>query len=63
VLAVDDTLWRRSGRKLHGAAWHHDAAGPGRYRPAWGHRWVVVGVIVHPPFVHRAVCLPILARL
>ncbi|HZD71766.1 MAG TPA: transposase [Actinomycetes bacterium] len=22
VLAVDDTLWRRSGRKLHGAAWH-----------------------------------------
>jgi hypothetical protein len=19
-----DTLWRRSGRKLHGAAWHHD---------------------------------------
>jgi hypothetical protein len=39
VLAVDDTLWRRSGPKLHGAAWHHDAAGPGRHRPTWGHRW------------------------
>jgi DDE superfamily endonuclease len=63
VLAVDDTLWRRSGRKLHGAAWHHDGGGPGRHRPAWGHRWVVVGVIVHLPFVTRAVCLPILARL
>ncbi len=63
VLATDDTLWRRSGPKLHGAAWHHDGNGPGRHRPAWGHRWVVVGVIVHLPFLPRAVCLPILARL
>ncbi len=63
VLAVDDTLWRRTGRRLHGAAWHHDGAGPGRHRPAWGHRWVVVGAVVHLPFLDRAVCLPILARL
>src|SRR6266540_1973263 len=63
VLAVDDTLWHRTGPKLHGAAWHHDGNGPGRHRPAWGHRWVVVGVIVHLPFLHRAVCLPVLARL
>jgi hypothetical protein len=62
-LAVDDTLWRRAGRKRHGAAWHHDGAGPGRHRPAWGHRWVVVGVVCHLPFLDRAVCLPILARL
>jgi hypothetical protein len=54
VLAVDDTLWHRTGRKIHGTAWHHDGNGPGRHRPAWGHRWVVVGVIVG---------LPILARL
>lgn len=63
LLATDDTLWRRSGPRLHGAAWHHDGAGPGRHRPAWGHRWVVVGTIVQLPFVTRAVCLPILARL
>jgi len=63
VLAVDDTLWRRTGRKLHGTAWHHDGNGPARHRPAWGHRWVVVGVICRPPFMRRAVCLPILARL
>ena len=62
LLATDDTLWRRSGPRLHGAAWHHDGVGPGRHRPAWGHRWVVVGVIVHLPFLTRAVCLPILAR-
>jgi len=63
MLVVDDTLWRRSGRRLHGAAWHHDGNGPGRHRPAWGHRWVVVGVSCHLPFLDRAVCLPILARL
>lgn len=63
VLAVDDTLWRRTGRKLHGATWHHDGNGPARHRPAWGHRWVVVGVVVRLPFAPRAVCLPILARL
>jgi hypothetical protein len=63
LLATDDTLWRRSGRRLHGAAWHHDGNGPSRHRPAWGHRWVVVGVIVNLPFLRRAVCLPILTRL
>jgi hypothetical protein len=49
VLAVDDTLWRRTGRRLHGATWHHDGNGPARHRPAWGHRWVVVGVVVRLP--------------
>ena len=63
VLATDDTLWHRTGRKIHGTAWHHDGNGPARHQPAWGHRWVVVGVIVHLPFLTRAVCLPILARL
>jgi hypothetical protein len=63
LVAVDDTLWRRSGPTLHGAAWHHDGSGPGRHRPAWGHRWVVLGVIVRLPLLPRAVCLPILARL
>jgi hypothetical protein len=63
VLAVDDTLWRRAGRKIHGTAWHHDGNGPSRHRPAWGHRWVVVGVVLNLPFLRRAVCLPILARL
>lgn len=60
MLAVDDPLWRRAGRKLHGTAWHHDGNGPARHRPAWGHRWVVVGIICHLPFLHRAMCLPIL---
>lgn len=63
-LVVDDTLFRRSGRKVWGAAWHHDPLGKGRKPVAWGNCWVVVGVGVHLPFVpQRAVCLPVLARL
>ena len=63
-LAVDDTLFRRSGRKVFAAAWHHDPLGVGRGAIAWGNNWVVVGVLVDLPFVpHRPVCLPILARL
>jgi hypothetical protein len=53
-LAVDDSLFRRTGRKVFGTAWHHDADAPGRGRVAWGNSWVVVGVLVTLPFVpHR----------
>src|SRR5262245_12449364 len=47
-LAVDDTLFRRSGRKVYGAGWHHDGAakGPGKNRIAWGNCWVIVGIEV-----------------
>jgi hypothetical protein len=63
-LVVDDTLFRRSGRRVFGAAWHHDPLGVGRNAIAWGNNWVVVGVLVDLPMVpHRPVCLPILARL
>ncbi len=34
-LVCDDTLMRRSGRKVFGAAWHHDPLAPGRHRVAW----------------------------
>jgi DDE superfamily endonuclease len=34
-VAVDDTLMRRHGRKIHGAAWHHDPLAAGRQRTAW----------------------------
>ena len=51
-----------------GAAWHHDplaaVGGKGRKPVCWANCWVVVGVLVHLPFVpNRAVCLPVLARL
>jgi hypothetical protein len=63
-LVVDDTLFRRSGRKVWGAAWHHDPLAHGRKQVAWANRWVVLGMLVRLPFLpQRAVCLPVLARL
>jgi hypothetical protein len=60
-LAADDTLFRRSGRKVHGAGWHHDGAakGPRKHRVAWGNCWVIVGIVVALPFLDRKVCLPV----
>ena len=64
VVVVDDTLFRRSGRKVWGAAWHHDPLGKGAKPVCWANCWVVVGVLVDLPFVpQRAVCLPVLCRL
>lgn len=63
TLAVDDTLFKRAGRKVHGAFWHHDGAAKGPKPIGYGNCWVVVGIIVELPFLSRPVCLPVLARL
>ncbi len=62
VLAVDDTAHRRRGKKVHGASWIHDGSAPGRNKLAFGHRWVIVGVVVHLPFLTRPMCLPVACR-
>jgi hypothetical protein len=65
LIAVDDSLFRRSGRRVHGAAWCHDGAGtaPTGRRIAWGNCWVIAGLVLSLPFTDRPVCLPVLARL
>jgi len=62
ILAVDDTAHRRRGKRVHGASWIHDGSAPSRNKLAFGHRWVVVGVVVHLPFMSRPVCLPVACR-
>lgn len=60
VLAIDDTLVHRLGRRIHGAHWHHDAtANAAGAVIAWGNNWVVVGIVVRLAFLDRPVCLPI----
>jgi hypothetical protein len=61
LVAVDDTLFHRSGRKVHAAGWHHDGAakGPGRNAVAWGHNWVIAAIVVALPFRDRPVALPV----
>src|SRR5512133_3037095 len=61
-VAVDDTLFRRRGKKVHHAFWTHDASQPGRVT-ARGNRWVIVGLVVRLPFCARPTCLPVLFRL
>jgi hypothetical protein len=61
-VAVDDTLVRRRGKKVHAALGTHDASQPGRVT-ARGNRWVIVGLVVRLPFGARPTCLPVLFRL
>jgi hypothetical protein len=64
VVAVDDTLLHRLGRKVHATFWHHDAtANNERAAVAWGNNWVTVGIVVRLSFLARSVCLPVLFRL
>jgi DDE superfamily endonuclease len=63
TVAVDDTLFKRSGKKVFRAAWHHDGAAKGPKPIGFGNCWVVAGIIVALPFLSRPVFLPVLARL
>jgi hypothetical protein len=62
-VAVDDSVFRRSGRKVHGAGWQHDGSSPSLSKLSYGNCFVTAGIVVQLPFCSRAVCLPVLARL
>src|SRR6187455_1110013 len=40
TVAVDDTLFKRSGKKVFGAAWHHDGAAKGPKPIGFGNCWL-----------------------
>jgi hypothetical protein len=63
VLTVDDTLFKRRGKKVFGAAWQHDGAATGPTPVGRGTCFVVIRLVVELPFVARPVCLPVMARL
>jgi len=66
VIAVDDTMFRRAGRKVHAAYWGYDGsvtAPPGGRKLARGNTFVVAAVVVTLPFLARPVALPVAARL
>jgi DDE superfamily endonuclease len=62
-VAVDDSVFRRSGRKVFGAGWQHDGSAPSRDKVSYGCCFVVAALLVHLPFCSREVALPVLARL
>ncbi len=63
TVVVDDTLFKRWGRKVYHAFWTHDGAAQGGRKIARGNRWVVAGIVVRLPFCTAALCLPVLFRL
>jgi hypothetical protein len=66
LLAMDDTLARKHGKRVFGVGMHHDPLISTRETTvtSWGHCWVVLGVVVRPPFCgERWFCLPVLFRL
>jgi len=66
MLGLDNTLARKRGLAMFGAAMHHDPLLSTRKKAIfnWGHSWVVLGVIIELPFRKaHYFFLPILFRL
>ncbi|HUA42428.1 MAG TPA: transposase [Streptosporangiaceae bacterium] len=60
VIAVDDTMFRRSGRKVHAAHWAYDGSrrvAPGSPQVSRGNTFVVAAVVVMLPFLQRPAAL------
>jgi hypothetical protein len=66
VVAVDDTMFRRGGRRVYAAHWGYDGSlkvAKGNQKLSRGNSFVVAAVVVTLPFLDRPVALPVLARL
>ena len=63
TVAVDDSVFRRAGRKVYGAGWQYDGSSSSQNKLSFGTCFVTCGIVVHLPFCTRPVCLPVLARL
>lgn len=65
TLVGDDTVSAHPGRKVYGKARHRDPVRSSHSYTAWrwGHKWVVLAVLVPFPFAHRPWALPVLVAL
>jgi len=64
-LAVDDTVDEHRGKKVYGKACHRDAVRSTHSFTAyrWGHKWVVLSILVKFRFARRPWALPVLVAL
>jgi len=64
-LCGDDTVTEHRGKKVYGKARHRDAVRSSHSYTAhrYGHKWVVLAVLVRFPFAVRPWALPVLAAL
>jgi hypothetical protein len=64
-LAADDTVDEHRGKKVHGKGRHRDPVRSTHSYTTfrWGHKWLVVAVLVPFPFTRRQWALPVLVAL
>jgi hypothetical protein len=62
-VAVDDTLFKRRGKKVWAASWFHDGSALGPAKTGYGNNWVILAVIVRLPVMSRPVAVPVMAKL
>jgi DDE superfamily endonuclease len=62
-VAVDDTLFKRRGKKVWAASWFHDGSAAGHPKTGYGNNWVILAVIVRLPVKSRPVAVPVMAKL
>lgn len=65
LLAVDDTTAEHRGKKVYAKGCHRDAvrSSHGHVQQKWGHRWVILSVLVPLPGCSRPWALPVLCAL
>jgi len=65
TLAGDDTVDEHRGKNVHGKGCHRDPVRSTHSYTAfrWGHKWVVLAVLVRFPFTRRRWALPVLVAL
>jgi hypothetical protein len=65
VLVADDTVFSHPGKHVFGKARHRDPVRSSHAFTAWryGHKWVVLAVLVRFPFAARPWALPVLVAL
>ena len=60
---IDDTLFRRRGKRVWAASWFHDGSVAGPAKTGYGNNWVVLAVRVRLPMISRPVAVPVMAKL
>ena len=60
---IDDTLFRRRGKRVWAASWFHDGSAQGPAKTGYGNNWVILAVRVRLPMISRAVAVPVMAKL
>ena len=60
---IEDTLFRRRGKRVWAASWFHDGAAQGAAKTGYGNNWVVLAIRVRLPMISRPVAMPVMAKL